>query len=94
MRLAKTFIVLCLSLLIAFPAFAAVNLNTATAEELQTIHGIGPKKAQAIIAYRKAHGPFKSIDELDNVPGFGEKTIARIRGELTLDQKPSSKTAR
>jgi competence protein ComEA len=94
MRLAKTFIVLCLGLLLTFPAFAAINLNSATAEELQTIHGIGPKKAQAIIAYRKAHGPFKSIDALDNVPGFGEKTIAKIRSELTLDKSPSNKTAR
>jgi competence protein ComEA len=72
-------------------AFAAVNLNTATREELDAVKGIGPVKAQAIIDYRKQHGPFKSVDDLKNVRGFGEKTVAKMRGELTVNGAASTR---
>jgi competence protein ComEA len=63
--------------------FAATDLNTATAAELQKVNGIGPKKAEAIIEYRKKT-PFKSVDELDKVPGFGKATVEKVKGELTV----------
>jgi competence protein ComEA len=68
------------------PAMATdqVNVNTATVEELQAVKGIGEKIAAAIVAYRKEHGPFKSLDELVHVKGIGEKTLEKIRGHLTL----------
>ncbi len=63
---------------------ALVNINTATSEQLQTIKGVGPATAQKIIDYRTRHGPYSSVDELLNVPGIGAKTLARIRGEVTV----------
>ena len=79
-----------LLVLLAFFAFsgmamAAVNLNTATKEELDGVKGIGPVKAQAIIEYRTKNGSFKSVDDLKNVKGFGDKTVAKMRSELTVD---------
>ncbi|HEY9099411.1 MAG TPA: helix-hairpin-helix domain-containing protein [Thiobacillus sp.] len=77
---------LLLAGLIAFPAFAAVNLNTATQSELEAVRGLGPAKAKAIIAYRESKGGFKSVDDLGSVKGFGKATIDKLRAELSVDQ--------
>lgn len=61
-----------------------INLNTATEAELQTISGIGAKKAQEIIHFRDEQGPFKTVEELKNVPGIGEKTVERLKDMLTV----------
>lgn len=87
----KLLLVLFAFFAFSFGAFAAVNLNTATKEELDTVKGIGPVKAQAIIDYRKQHGSFKSVDDLKNVRGFGEKTVAKMRGELTVNGASSTR---
>lgn len=64
---------------------APVNINTADAPALMAaIKGVGEKKAQAIVKYRKEHGPFKSVDELADVPGIGEKTVQKNRNNLTV----------
>ena len=81
-----------LSLLIALflsvgLAFGAVNVNTATQAELETLNGIGPSKAKAIIDHRTKHGPFKSFEDLDKVPGIGEGTIGKIKSEVTFSGK-------
>lgn len=62
-----------------------VNLNTATETELQTISGIGLKRAQDIINYRETNGNFRSIEDLKNVSGFGAKTIEKIKDYVTVD---------
>ncbi|EGO9137187.1 competence protein ComEA [Enterococcus faecalis] len=61
-----------------------INVNTATEAELQTISGIGAKKAQEIIRFRDEQGPFKIVEELKNVPGIGEKTVERLKDMLTV----------
>ena len=65
-------------------AFAAVNLNTATQAELETLKGVGSAKAKMIIDDRAKNGPFKSVDDLDRVKGFGMKSIEKLRGELSV----------
>jgi comEA protein len=61
-----------------------INLNTATAEQLDALPRIGPKVAQRIVDYRSEHKSFKSIDELRNVKGVGAKVLEAIRPYLTL----------
>ncbi|KAF7598093.1 MAG: competence protein ComE [Candidatus Dactylopiibacterium carminicum] len=60
-------------------ALAAVNINTATQEQLEALPDIGPAKARAILDYRKANGAFKRIDDLKNVKGIGDKTLDKLR---------------
>lgn len=62
-----------------------LNINTADAEQIATeLSGIGAVRAEAIVNYRKQNGKFDSIDELANVPGVGEKTLEKNRGNITL----------
>lgn len=62
-----------------------VNLNTATVQELQTLSGIGEKKAEAIITYREANGSFQTIDDLKKVKGIGEKTFDSLKESITIN---------
>ncbi|QNK48087.1 helix-hairpin-helix domain-containing protein [Brevibacterium sp. PAMC23299] len=61
-----------------------VNLNTATQEDLQTLTGIGPSKANAILEYRETIGKFKEVDELKQVTGIGDKTFERLRDSISV----------
>ncbi len=61
-----------------------VNLNTATKEELTKIDGVGDKKADKILEYRNQHGGFKTPDDLKNITGFGEKTVAKLKDQLAV----------
>ena len=77
--------------LMGLPAFAAVNINTATESELEAVRGVGPAKAKAIITYRESHGNFKSLDELDNVKGFGKASVEKLKGELSAGPEKAKK---
>ena len=68
-----------------------VNVNLATAEELALLPGVGPARAEAIIAYRKQHGPFKRVADLVEVSGIGEKALTRIRPHCVLEGKTTAK---
>lgn len=63
---------------------SVVNLNTATAEELDTLPGVGPATATAILAYRDEHGPFGSVDELLEVRGIGDAKLEQLRPLVTV----------
>src|SRR5699024_1630827 len=60
-----------------------IHLNQATQDELETLNGIGPSKAQAIVDYREENGPFQSIEEVLEVSGIGEKTLASLDRKST-----------
>ena len=72
-------------------ALGAVNLNTASEAELDAIKGIGPGKAKAIVEYRDKNGPFKTVDDLGNVKGFGKKSIDKLRPELSVGSAAPAK---
>lgn len=66
-------------------ALEPVDINTATAAEIAAnLNGIGPAKAQAIVAYREAHGPFVAIDQLADVKGIGPATLDKNRELIRL----------
>lgn len=64
-----------------------ININTASADDLASLPGIGPSYAQRIVEYREKNGPFHKVEDLLNVRGIGEKTFERIRDRLTLGAK-------
>jgi competence protein ComEA len=63
---------------------APVSLNSATAEQLDTLDGVGPVTAQKIIAWREEHGGFRSVDDLGQVPGIGPKRLAALRDHVQV----------
>ncbi|MFZ2888882.1 ComEA family DNA-binding protein [Sulfuricurvum sp.] len=65
-------------------AFGVVNINKANSAQLQTLYGIGPTKATEILKYRKAHGGFKSVNELVNVKGIGPKTVQKLKSQVSI----------
>jgi competence protein ComEA len=61
-----------------------VNLNSATAEQLDTLDGVGPATAQKILEYRAQHGGFRSVDDLSQVSGIGPKRLEALRGRVVV----------
>jgi competence protein ComEA len=68
----------------AAQAAVVVNLNTATATELQALPGIGATTAARILDYRQKNGPFRKIEEIMNVQGIGEKIFLQLRPQITV----------
>lgn len=91
MKLFGMAVALCFVALASVNAYAVVNLNTASQSELESVKGLGPAKAKAIIAHREKQGAFKSVDELDKVKGFGKATVNKLRPELTVGSSTSKR---
>ncbi|ADH86939.1 ComEA family DNA-binding protein [Desulfurivibrio alkaliphilus] len=83
--LKKIVLTLCLFLFTVGSAFAALNINTADQEQLQSLPGIGPVTAAAIIEYRENNGEFASIEELVQVRGIGSRTLESLRDNITVE---------
>ncbi|MBF0643954.1 helix-hairpin-helix domain-containing protein [Desulfuromonas acetoxidans] len=68
------------------PALAgtAVNINTATVEQLQSVNGIGQKTAEKIVAYRTSHGTYSSVDQLCNIKGIGKASLSKMGDQLCV----------
>lgn len=89
----KKWIFALFAMLMSVAALAAVNVNTANQQDLETLKGIGPVKAKAIIDYRSKNGPFKSAADLVNVPGIGEKTVEKLKADLAFSGATSTAPA-
>ncbi|WP_293006705.1 ComEA family DNA-binding protein [Nitrosomonas sp.] len=81
----KWFLLMALVFLYTGTAFAAVNINTASQTELESLQGIGPAKAKAIIEHREKSGTFASVDDLAKVSGIGQGTIKQLRDAITVE---------
>lgn len=68
-----------------------VNVNTASAEQLELLPGIGPARAAAILEYRKEHERFKRVEDLTQVSGIGERALERIRSHVALKGKTTAR---
>ena len=80
----KHLFIALLALLFTSSVWAAININTATEAELQTLSGIGPSKAKAIVEYRKQNGNFKTTADIKNVKGIGDGIFNKISAEINV----------
>ena len=87
-RIAAVWIVVLMSLVVAAGAYAGdiekININTATAEQLTQLKGIGSSHAAGIIAYREKNGPFQTPEDLMKVPRIGQKTFEKNKALITV----------
>ena len=84
-------LMVCFMSMMAAPAVTAatgkININTATAEELTELQKVGPKTAERIVAYREMNGPFKTVEDLVNVKGVGDKILELNKDRMTVGKK-------
>ena len=101
-RVVATFVAVALAAFFASaPVLAAgkpipttkVNINTATAQQLTTLPGIGPKLAARIVEYRQHSGPFHTAQELHNVKGVGEKNFQKLQPHILVGEAPARAAA-
>lgn len=80
---------LAMLICVAFPGLSfsgegALDINTASAKQLESLKGIGNEIAKRIVDYREANGPFKSVDDLQKIKGIGKGKLAKIKDNLTV----------
>ena len=81
----------CFMAVMTAPAVAAgsdtININTASVDELTQLQKVGPKTAENIVAYRDANGPFKTVDDLKNVKGVGDKILELNKDRISVGKQ-------
>ncbi|MBE9610169.1 ComEA family DNA-binding protein [Chitinilyticum piscinae] len=92
--LKKLLLALFAGLALSAGALAAVDINTANQQQLESLKGIGPEKAKDIIDYRSKNGPFKTTEDIMKVPGIKEGTYAKIKGEISVGGKAAAPAAK
>ncbi|GKS69971.1 competence protein ComEA [Nitrosomonas sp. PY1] len=75
-------------------AHAATNINTASQTELESLQGIGPAKARAIIEYREKNGSFASVEDLKKVDGIGAGTLKQLHDAITVENEQSTESTK
>lgn len=90
--MSKFFTVVFVLFLFSAIAHAATNINTASQNELESLQGIGPAKAKAIIEYREKNGSFASVEDLKKVPGIGDGTIKQLHDVITVGSEKSTES--
>lgn len=93
-KLKKFFLIAILFLGLNLSAFAGVDINTASQADLETVKGLGPAKAKAIIEYREEHGAFKSVTDLTNVRGIGSGTLKQLGDQVSIQENVASEEAK
>jgi competence protein ComEA len=85
---------LCLLVALGLPCngWALTDVNTADEGQLRHVKGIGEVRARAIIAWRTKNGPFRSINDLRRVKGFGDKTLTKVAPALSISGRPATPT--
>ena len=92
--MSKFFTVVFVLFLFSAIAHAATNINTASQNELESLQGIGPAKAKAIIEYREKNGSFASVEDLKKVPGIGDGTIKQLHDVITVGSEKSTESVK
>lgn len=89
----KKLILAALASLVSVCALAAVDINSASQQQLEAINGLGPAKAKAIVDYRSKSGPFKTVDDIKKVPGIKDGVFKQIRAEISVGSGAAPKAA-
>ena len=88
------FMIIILAFLCSGIVQAATNINTASQTELESLQGIGPAKAKAIIEYREKNGSFASVEDLKKVDGIGTETLKQLHDVITVENKQSAESTK
>jgi competence protein ComEA len=89
----KSLIAALAMMVLSSVAFAAVDINTASEKDLSAVKGVGKSHAKSIVEYRMKHGSFKTLNDLEKVPGFSAKKVAKLSKELTVGEPGASAPA-